>query len=189
MPLEEYLAIPFMASRPLFRQIHAAIRGYADGEYRCRLCLCLGRCCRCLPGVAAAAASLPLLVLHHGWKLLLLLDGATRPASAGGRDASLAPGRALAWHQQSRATCLTCVRRRVLPTAAACAGASWRLDSALARTCCCLGRPQTAWGRIHTRRKMRGLGWAQRQRQKQPQPLLHRRRAEQGIASCSESRA
>lgn len=34
MPLEEYFAVPFTAGRPLFRQIHAACRAYADGRYR-----------------------------------------------------------------------------------------------------------------------------------------------------------
>lgn len=35
MTLEEYFAVPFTATRPLFRQIHAACRAYADGTYRC----------------------------------------------------------------------------------------------------------------------------------------------------------
>lgn len=34
MPLEEYVAIPFMSSRPLFRQLHAVLQAYADGSYR-----------------------------------------------------------------------------------------------------------------------------------------------------------
>jgi len=34
MPLEEYLAIPFQANRPLFQKIHAACVAYADGAYR-----------------------------------------------------------------------------------------------------------------------------------------------------------
>ncbi|PSC72444.1 Nudix hydrolase 8 [Micractinium conductrix] len=34
MPLEEYFAEPFTAARPLFKQIHAACRAYANGTYR-----------------------------------------------------------------------------------------------------------------------------------------------------------
>ena len=34
MPLEEYLAVPFTASRPLYRQIHAVCVAYANGTYR-----------------------------------------------------------------------------------------------------------------------------------------------------------
>ena len=33
-PLEEYFAEPFTAARPLFKQIHAACRAYANGTYR-----------------------------------------------------------------------------------------------------------------------------------------------------------
>lgn len=34
MPLQEYLDVPFMASRPLFQQIHSTILQYVDGDYR-----------------------------------------------------------------------------------------------------------------------------------------------------------
>ncbi|KAL4429161.1 hypothetical protein ABPG77_010140 [Micractinium sp. CCAP 211/92] len=34
MPLEDYFAIPFTATRPVFQKIHAACRAYADGTYR-----------------------------------------------------------------------------------------------------------------------------------------------------------
>ena len=36
MPLDEYLAIPFTANRPLFQKIHATIRAYVNGTYRWR---------------------------------------------------------------------------------------------------------------------------------------------------------
>lgn len=36
MPLQEYLDVPFMASRPLFQQIHSTILQYVDGDYRYR---------------------------------------------------------------------------------------------------------------------------------------------------------
>jgi hypothetical protein len=42
MPLEEYLAVPFTATRPLYRQIHAVCVAYANGTYRWVLSCVLG---------------------------------------------------------------------------------------------------------------------------------------------------
>ena len=39
MGLEEYLAVPFTAARPLFQKIHAAILAYVNGTYRCAICV------------------------------------------------------------------------------------------------------------------------------------------------------
>lgn len=34
MPLEEFLATPFITSRPVLRQLHAACLAYADKKFR-----------------------------------------------------------------------------------------------------------------------------------------------------------
>ena len=63
MPLEEYLAVPFTATRPLYRQIHAVCVAYANGTYRC---VCFG--CGCGGIVSGWAAGLHAL-WHSGGRV------------------------------------------------------------------------------------------------------------------------